>query len=88
MVVNVYRPIPKSFSKKKTAAAEAGQIRPTTKPDADNYVKGIKDALNKVIWKDDSQIVSVTVAKFYSQRPRIEVKVQELEEQAQQLSII
>ncbi|MED0736254.1 RusA family crossover junction endodeoxyribonuclease [Aneurinibacillus thermoaerophilus] len=88
LVVNVYRSIPKSFSKKKTAQAEAGVIRPTTKPDADNFLKGVKDALNKVIWKDDSQIVSVTVAKFYSQRPRIEVKVQALEEQVQQLSII
>jgi Holliday junction resolvase RusA-like endonuclease len=88
LVVNVYRSIPKSFSKKKTAQAEAGVIRPTSKPDVDNYVKAIKDALNKVIWKDDSQIVSVTVDKFYSQRPRIEVKVQALEEQVQQLSII
>jgi Holliday junction resolvase RusA-like endonuclease len=86
--VSIYRSIPKSFSKKKTAQAEAGELRPTSKPDVDNYVKGIKDALNKVIWKDDSQIVSVTVAKFYSQKPRIEVKVQALEEQVQQLSII
>ncbi len=86
--VTVYRSIPKSFSKKKTAQAEAGELRPTSKPDVDNYVKGIKDALNKVIWKDDSQVVSVMVAKFYSQKPRIEVKVQALEEQVQQLSII
>ncbi|WCK55407.1 RusA family crossover junction endodeoxyribonuclease [Aneurinibacillus sp. Ricciae_BoGa-3] len=87
LVVKVYRPIPKSFSKKKTAAAETGQIRPTTKPDADNYLKGIKDALKNIMWKDDSQIVSVTVTKFYSQRPRIEVSIETLEQQIQQLSI-
>ncbi|MFE4203808.1 RusA family crossover junction endodeoxyribonuclease [Aneurinibacillus aneurinilyticus] len=80
--VTVYRSIPKSFSKKKTAAADAGQIRPTTKPDADNYLKGISDALNKIIWQDDSQIVSATVEKWYSQQPRIEVIVQTIGETA------
>ncbi|MFT9848496.1 RusA family crossover junction endodeoxyribonuclease [Aneurinibacillus sp. REN35] len=86
--ISIYRSIPKSFSKKKTVQAEAREIRPTSKPDVDNYVKGIKDALNKVIWKDDSQIVSIVAEKFYSQKPRIEVKVQAMEEQIQQLSII
>ncbi|WP_276918747.1 RusA family crossover junction endodeoxyribonuclease [Aneurinibacillus aneurinilyticus] len=82
LVVHIYRSIPKSFSKKKTAAADAGQIRPTTKPDADNYLKGISDALNKIIWQDDSQIVSATVEKWYSQQPRIEVIVQTIGETA------
>lgn len=75
IAVKVFRPIPKSFSKKKVAEAERGQIRPTSKPDADNYVKGIKDALNTVIWKDDSQIVDMHVTKWYSQRPRVEVEI-------------
>ncbi|MGM0807551.1 MAG: RusA family crossover junction endodeoxyribonuclease [Bacillota bacterium] len=76
--VKIYRPIPKSFSKKNTELAENGVLRPVTKPDADNYLKGIKDGLNKVIWKDDSQIVDVHVSKYYSNKPRIEVKVVEL----------
>jgi Holliday junction resolvase RusA-like endonuclease len=76
--VRIYRPIPKSFSKKNTELAEQGKLRPITKPDSDNYLKGIKDGLNKVIWKDDSQIVDVHVSKFYSNRPRVEVKVAEL----------
>lgn len=79
VAVKVYRPMPKAFSKKKTAEAEAGLVRPTTKPDSDNYLKGIKDALNSVIWKDDSQIVDVHVSKWYSQRPRVEVQIQNLE---------
>ncbi|MBN6186424.1 RusA family crossover junction endodeoxyribonuclease [Aneurinibacillus sp. BA2021] len=88
LTVNIYRFIPKGFNKKDKERAVAGTLRPTTKPDVDNYVKGIKDALNKVIWKDDSQIVSIVAEKFYSQKPRIEVKVQAMEEQVQQLSII
>ncbi|MFW5436589.1 RusA family crossover junction endodeoxyribonuclease [Paenibacillus apiarius] len=78
MVLHVYRTIPKSFSKKKAAAAEAGEIRPTSKPDADNYLKGVKDALKGVIWRDDSQVVEVLVTKRYSARPRIEVKIKDL----------
>lgn len=75
MVVQVYRPTPKSFSKKKTAQAEAREIRPTTKPDVDNYVKAVKDALKNVIWKDDSQVVDLKVSKWYSERPRVEVMI-------------
>ncbi|MGN7352380.1 MULTISPECIES: RusA family crossover junction endodeoxyribonuclease [unclassified Paenibacillus] len=80
MVLTVYRTIPKAISKspKKAALAEAGQIVPTTKPDVDNYLKGVKDALKGVIWKDDSQVVEVFARKRYSARPRIEVKIKEL----------
>jgi Holliday junction resolvase RusA-like endonuclease len=88
LVVDIYRPIPKSFSKKKTAQAEAGEIRPTTKPDVDNYIKTIKDALKNIMWRDDSQVVEVVARKWYSQKPRIEVEIQPLEQQTKQLSII
>ncbi|WP_348772908.1 RusA family crossover junction endodeoxyribonuclease [Paenibacillus sp. Marseille-P2973] len=75
MTLIAYRSIPKSFSKKKAAEAEAGIVFPTTKPDADNYLKGVKDALKGVIWRDDSQVVDATVRKRYSNRPRIEVHI-------------
>ena len=78
--VKVYKPTLKSFTKKKKAAAERGELRPVTKPDVDNYVKSIKDALKNVIWKDDSQVVDLHVSKWYSEKPRIEVKVVPLEE--------
>lgn len=76
--VKVYKPSLKSFSKKKALAAEEGLLRPTTKPDVDNYVKGVKDALNKVIWNDDSQVVDLKVSKWYSEKPRVEVIIKEL----------
>jgi len=79
MSVDIYRPIPKSFSKKKSALAESGTLRPITKPDVDNYIKAIKDALKNIIWKDDSQVVSLVVNKFYSEQPRIEVIINEME---------
>lgn len=78
MVLTVYRSTPKSFSKRKAALAEDGKLTPTTKPDVDNYLKGVKDALKGVIWRDDSQVVEVYARKRYSARPRIEVKIKEL----------
>lgn len=79
MKVKVFKPTLKSFSQKKKAAAEKGEIRPITKPDVDNYIKSVFDGLNQVIWKDDSQVVDLQVSKFYSESPRIEVEIQELE---------
>lgn len=58
-------PIPKSTSKKRAALMENGEIRPAKKPDCDNIVKSICDALNLVAYKDDSQIVKLQIAKRY-----------------------
>jgi Holliday junction resolvase RusA-like endonuclease len=87
LTVKVYKKTLKSFSKKKIAAAESGQLRPISKPDVDNYVKGVKDALKNVIWKDDSQVVDLHISKWYSETPRVEITIVPLEEQQQTLSI-
>lgn len=71
--LKVFRALPKSFSKKKREEALLGYIRPTTKPDTDNYVKGVLDALNGTALKDDSVVCEIFARKFYSERPRIEV---------------
>ncbi len=70
------RSIPKSFSKKRTDATKRGEIRPITKPDLDNVIKGIKDAMKSVIWRDDSQVVDLADSgKWYSDVPRVEITV-------------
>lgn len=78
VMVTAYRSMPKSFSKRKAANAEAGLVYPITKPDADNYLKGVKDALKGVMWVDDSQVVDAYARKRYSFRPRIEVKIRQI----------
>lgn len=70
-------PIPASWSGKKRAAASAGDVFPTGKPDGDNIAKCVGDALNKILWLDDSQIIMWQVLKVYSDFPRLRVSVWE-----------
>lgn len=55
----------KSWSKKHQAAALTGMIRPTKKPDLDNMIKLVKDALNGVVYRDDAQVVELIASKVY-----------------------
>ncbi|MGX7025849.1 RusA family crossover junction endodeoxyribonuclease [Vagococcus hydrophili] len=80
-----YRELLKSFSKKKTEQALAGQLRPNTKPDIDNYVKAVFDGINGIIWKDDARVVDLKTSKYYSDKPRTEVIVRTIESQQEKL---
>ena len=72
--------IPSSFSKKKRSAAMSGVIKPTKKPDCDNIIKIICDALNLVAYKDDKQIVECSCIKRYATDiPCVDVFVEELD---------
>jgi Holliday junction resolvase RusA-like endonuclease len=75
--VLAFVPIPKSFSKAKRQAAVEGAVRPVTRPDVDNHIKNL-DALNGIAWSDDSQIVTLRAAKYYSEHPRLELVAEEL----------
>lgn len=77
--VRAYYKIPKSTSKKRKTAMLSEEIRPTKKPDGDNILKAVADALNGVCYKDDKNIVKMSIEKFYSDVPRIEVVVQEVQ---------
>lgn len=78
--LKIYRSIPKSMSKRKRDVALAGHLRPTTKPDVSNILKGVEDALKGLWYADDSQIVGYgELGKWYAERPRIEVTMQEIE---------
>jgi Holliday junction resolvase RusA-like endonuclease len=85
--VMAYMAVPESWSKKKRAAALAGDIMPTSGFDADNLGKSI-DGLNyhpprfrgdkerrPIIWHNDANIVSLQVMKLYDADPRLVVSV-------------
>lgn len=80
LVINIkaFFTIPKSAPKKKREQMQGEEIRPTKKPDIDNLFKIITDALNDLAYKDDSQIVTGTVEKYYSENPRVEVEILKL----------
>jgi Holliday junction resolvase RusA-like endonuclease len=70
-------PIPKSLSKKRIEACLNGLEKPIKKPDASNVLKSVEDAMNGVVYKDDSQIVNIHVSKVYSSVSGVDVCVKE-----------
>lgn len=68
-------PVPASWSQKKRSAALAGDLSHTSKPDFDNIAKIVGDSLNKIVWKDDSQIVVCSFRKFYAAAPGLTIGV-------------
>lgn len=71
-------PIPKSYSKKKTAELLAGHHNYDKKPDCDNLAKIILDALNGIAYKDDSQVTLLHIAKEYGTQPKVIVELKEI----------
>ena len=49
---------PKSAPKRRT-------VWPISRPDVDNYAKLVLDALNGILWRDDSQVVDLRVLKAF-----------------------
>jgi len=79
--VNLYlyirAPIPQSYSKKRLEACLNGSEKPIKKPDASNVLKSVEDAMNGVVYKDDSQIVNIHVSKVYSSLAGVDICVKE-----------
>lgn len=74
-------PVPASWPKRKQAAALAGLVYPTKKPDADNVVKAIFDGINGVVWNDDVQACDILVRKRYAETPGVQVLVKPIDGQ-------
>lgn len=71
-------PVPKSYSKKKTAQLLAGADNYDKKPDCDNIAKMILDSLNGIAYADDSQVTSLRVSKQYGVQPKVVVELREI----------
>ena len=66
-------PIPQSYSKKKKAELE--WTPHNKKPDLDNLVKAVLDALNGVAFEDDSLISDINASKTYAEEPGVYIMV-------------
>ncbi|MGF7145326.1 Holliday junction resolvase RusA-like endonuclease [Anaerotaenia torta] len=76
-IMACYEP-PKSTSKKMREQMLSRAMHPTKKPDIDNIAKVVLDALNGVAYKDDTQVVQLTMSKVYSSMARVDVKIREV----------
>ena len=75
--ITAYYGIPKSAGRRAGADMMSGKLRPTKKPDLDNVAKIVLDSLNGAAYKDDAAVVELVVEKYYSETPRVEVRLVE-----------
>ncbi len=68
---------PRSISKKRREELLKGQPV-LKKPDIDNILKIVADALNKVAYDDDSQICDMSITKTYGEQEKLIIDVEEL----------
>ena len=71
--------VPMSWSAKRRNQALDGLVFPTKKPDLDNILKAVFDAINGIVWEDDVQAVYVQAVKRYSAVPGVHVNVKSVE---------
>lgn len=76
--INAYYAMPETWSKKKKAASLYG-YKPT-KPDLDNIIKIVSDALNAVAFHDDNAVVQIIATKNYAEKDYLHVRVIRLDQ--------
>ena len=72
--------VPKSYTKKKKSLAKDGLLPKLTSPDVDNLSKTALDALNKIAYEDDKQVISLLSEKRYAvdDKPRVLIEIKEV----------
>lgn len=70
-----YFPIPKSRPKWWRALSKDYDMPYMKTPDVDNIFKVVADALNGIAYVDDKQIYDGRIQSFYSERPRLNIKI-------------
>ena len=73
-----YLEVARSHSKVKKSKMLMNLLQCTKKPDMDNITKVVLDALNKVAYQDDTQVVELVAIKRWSNTSRLVVIIEEL----------
>ena len=71
---------PQSVSQKVRALMLNGEILPTKRPDGDNVIKVVLDALNGVAFHDDGQVCKIYFEKMYAETPEVRVLIKNIVE--------
>ena len=80
ITVEFRMPRPKSHFGSRKGVAYLKDSAPafhTGKPDIDNLLKAVFDALNELLWHDDSQITAVAADKVYGVEPGMTIWIAE-----------
>lgn len=72
---------PKSWSKARREDVIRRGMCPTCRPDLDNLMKGVADALNGVAYKDDGQIAGAVIRKQYGRKDSTRVIIETMDKQ-------
>lgn len=75
-----YREIPKSTTKKLKQWLLEKKFLCTVKPDIDNIIKVVLDALNNVAYKDDIQVCQLVIMREYAENECLKICVEEIGE--------
>ena len=70
--------IPKKFNKEQREKSINGELLPTKKPDGDNVIKIVLDALNDTAYFDDSQVCGINFFKNYGEKAQIIIEIKEI----------
>ncbi len=77
VAITVERKMPKSWSKKAREKLD-GTLHAAV-PDLDNVAKCVLDGLNNIAWKDDKQVVHLTIERRNSTEDRTIIHISEVE---------
>jgi len=78
MEVRAFFSIPRSASVARAESMRQNRIHVMKRPDVDNCLKIVADALSGLAYRDDAQIIWADIRKQYSETPRLEITVSEL----------
>lgn len=82
ILIELYVQRPQSHYKKDGSLSAEGLRHPiprNKKPDVDNALKLVMDALNSMAYRDDVQIANATVRRFWGEWPKTVIEVKELD---------
>lgn len=77
--ITAFLGIPKSTTKKERVLIEKGEKQPTKKPDIDNIIKVVLDALNGVAYIDDKQVIRVEATKAFGETESLHIEIYEFD---------
>ena len=78
MVIDFLMPRPKAHYNARGLRKDAPTFH-DKRPDIDNTLKSVLDALKGILWNDDTQLSVVMATKKYSEVPGIKIIIQEAE---------